>query len=476
VGALVIAHIALATVFAAITPYRAMGTLSGVQSVDRTATFNVDIGAPDERAHVNYVQRLLDGKGVPVFDAERSTTDKTYRTEAYEFHQPPLYYGLAAAWCKVVGAGNLYDPAVGLRLRVLNALIGGTTVLGTFFAALWGFKRVDLSLGAALFPALLPMNIALSGAISNDPLLFALMTWAVALMARAVRDGWTMKLAIAVGVLCGLATLTKTNGLALLPVALVAVLVPQVKRVSWREFATALAIVALLIGPWFARNARVYGDPLATNVFSKAFADTAQKSTIETLVHDKDPSFGYWTDWVGWWTARSFVGVFGYMDIWLNESGLGFQGPWLHSARSDQPQPGEQAPNALYRLVLAAFALLTLGWLVSLKEDWARKAKSVTVVNLTLVVVVLVMFFRFENEYFQAQARYIYPALAPISIGFASGAVTIFKKRPAWILGALCAGLLALDAVSILTISASFPDRILHAPPEGYGQVTAGVQ
>ena len=437
----------LAIWFASITPYRTAGSIGRAPAPD--------IGAPDERAHANYIQELLDGHGIPTLDVDRMSTDKQYRAEQYESHQPPLYYLAAAGWCKVLGVSEVGDLTVGVRLRALNAVIGAATVVGVFFAAYWGFKRADVAVGAALFPALLPMNVSLSGAISNDPLLFALMAWTMAFVARALRDGWTLKPALAVGVFTGMAILTKTTGIALLPVLLVAAVIPQVKRPNAAQLTAASLGIVVLAGPWLARNQATYHDPLATTVFNKAFDDTAHKELIQQLPGGE--GLGYWTNWVGWWTARSFVGVFGYADIFLNEAG------------TSKTEPGS-APNTLYRVCLAVLAVLALGWLRSLGEPWARDAKPVTIVNATLVIVVVLLFLRFNNVFFQAQARYLFPAIAPIAIGFGSGVVALARKRSSVLLAAIGAGLMCLVVYSGVRLSDEFAKRSAPMDPGNGGR------
>src|SRR5579862_7909840 len=140
IWALVIAvvHAGLAAVYAAETPYRTPGRLliNGGARV-------VDVGAPDERQHANYVQDLLDGKGFPVL--RPGVLDAG---EHIEDHQPPLYYLAAAGIAKTIGVTDVGDPAA-LRIRWLNAFIGGGTVLGVFYLGLWGLGRPDVALGAA---------------------------------------------------------------------------------------------------------------------------------------------------------------------------------------------------------------------------------------------------------------------------------------------------------------------------------------
>jgi len=463
--ALVVAHFALAATYASITPYRQPGALLGLGLARKIG----DIGAPDERQHVNYVIHLLDGKGFPVF----SPTDP-HLGEDYQSHQPPAYYLLEAAWCKVTGVSDLTDRGNGLRIRLLNAFIGAGTVAGTFFLALWGLRRPEVALTAASFVAFLPMFTGLSGAVSNDPLLILLCTWILALTARCLRDGWSWKQVVLIGVLTGVALLTKTTALALAPVLLLAGFLgrrfpAQDKSDGAEETGNALGITSspsmamvaaaaglalVVVSPWWIRNQELYHDPLAIGAFNKAFTLSAQKSDMIAMIEALDPggSSGvtYWKDYIGWWTARSFFGVFGYMDIWMNERGTSFTGV-------SQKGP---APNTLYRFLLAGTVLCVLGWILAVSNPEWKDTRSVQIVNASFCVIVLLLFIRFNMQYFQAQARYLFPALGPIACGMAIGAAQLLSKRRQLALPIIAVVFLGVNLYAISILPQAFTDRI----------------
>jgi 4-amino-4-deoxy-L-arabinose transferase-like glycosyltransferase len=434
---LIAAHIVLALSYASATPWRQGGLVQINPSVER------DIGAPDERQHANYIFRLARGEGFPVFDPADPNLYETYQG-----HQPPAYYLLAAGWSKATMASELESKETGFKLRFLNALIGAATVAGAFFLGFWGFKREDVGLAAAAFAGLLPMAVALSGAVSNDPLLIALCTWVLALCARAIHRGWTWKAVLGVGFLVGLALLTKTTALALLPVLLVAALVPQEKKPTLAMAAALIGVVFVVAGPWLARNQNLYGDPLAMKAFNDAFTKTAQKDFIITLIQrseDSNPEITYWKDWVGWWTVRSFFGVFGYMDIWMNSSGTAI------SARD---------PNVLYRLLLMGAIVCGLGWLLASSKDEWKKNWPIQLMNGVLLAIVALLFLRFNLQYFQAQGRYLLPALGPIACGIAIGLVFFFKSRSQYAWTAIAVVLLGVNIYALSGLSAEFEKRI----------------
>ena len=465
----------LGAVYVAKTPYREPGMLryqGGVQVPD--------VGAPDERQHANYVAHLLDGKGFPVLRPGSPDLIETYQS-----HQPPLYYVIAAGWAKLTGA----DPhgESGRRIRYLNLLFGLGTLLGVFYAARWGLGRDDIGLAAVALAGLMPMFVALHAAVSNDPLLFLLCTWTVALCARGLRFGWGWKVALLCGVFVGLGLLTKTTALALVPtvgVALLAGMKLGAKRPGIGAWALALALPFLIGLPWMARNQNLYGDPFAIKAFTEAFVGSPQPHhvAIPGRLVAEDPVYweaanklleqepglqgrelidrlnaevgmtgaaraDYWTDWVGWWTARSYIGVFGYMDIFLMES-----------------RDSTETSDTTYRLILALLGVAAVGWLFHVRSGLDAQAKAFHLVQGTLLLVVVVLFVRFNLQYFQGQARYLYPAVSAISIGLGAGLCQLMGRRKdvAWVVAGVF--LAIVQALALQAIERGFADRTLAGP------------
>ncbi|MER3495654.1 MAG: hypothetical protein C4320_01825, partial [Armatimonadota bacterium] len=273
--------------------------------------------------------------------------------------------------------------------------------------------------GMALAVAPWPMLCALSGAVSNDPLLIALITWGFALLLRMANGRWTFGGAALFALVAGLGILTKTTAIVLLPVAGLAwILTPATNRRN-SALAVALILPLLIAGPWLIRNLQLYGDPFALRVFNEAFVGSAQKSQIQ----GDGGAFAYWIHWVGWWTIRSIIGVFGYMDIWLNERGT----------------PFSEGPNALYRVLflagnLAALAAAGLWRRPGLPEEARRFAR----IGFGFAGCVLVLFLLFNNRYFQAQGRYMLPAIAPLAATFVAGLGALLRGR--WALAGAIVG------------------------------------
>lgn len=426
--AIAILHLVLALVFASLTPYRAEGYVWSQGNAKA-----LDIGAPDERQHANYIARIARGEGFAVFNPKDPNLYETYQA-----HQPPLYYLIGGAWSKIVGA-DATQKHDGFKVRFLNALIGTGGVLGVYFLALWGFRREDIANLAVAFAAFLPMNIGLSGAVGNDPLLLTLCTWSLALAAKGIRDGWTTNLLLGLGMLTAATILTKTTGVALLPVLLIAAFL---RRPTVKQLAFVLIPVLLFVTPWWIRNQNLYGDPLAVNAFNEAF--TGSKQAKEFI--DSAGATTYWTEGVASWTSRSFVGVFGYMDIWLTDDSL------------------PMGAGGVYWLVQAVLAAGFLGWLYALSKADAQD-RRIHIVNAIFAAIVLLLFIRFNTQYFQAQARYLLPAIGPIACGVAWGLASLLRSRPAFAMLVVVFPLLVANAAALSKISAEFPKRIAGPMP-----------
>lgn len=436
-------HVGFAAWYASVTPYRTGGVVFLNPSNEK------DIGAPDERQHVNYVAHLSQGLGFPIFKPGDPDLYETYQS-----HQPPLFYLIATAWSKALGIGEFESRESGLKLRALNIILGAGTVAGVFFLGFWGLKNTEISLAAAAFAGLLPMFVALSGAVSNDSLLMLLCTWTLAVAALCMQSGWTWPRVITLGALLGLAFLTKTTALALVPTLIVVLFLKSEFRPGMAKVAASVGIALLFVAPWWARNQSLYHDPLAIKAFSNAFKMSAQKETIVQVIQMRDPGapaeLTYWKDWVGWFTARSFVGTFGYMDIWLNESGTA-QG---------------RGPNTLYRFFIALILGLLAASLVALSRERDRLLTPVHVMNAVFFAVVALLFVRFNMQYFQAQGRYLLPAIGPISLAIGMGAIFLAKNRPYVGIACVALTLVGLNGYVVSRLPSEFDKRTsTYFPP-----------
>jgi hypothetical protein len=202
--------------------------------------------------------------------------------------------------------------------------------------------------------------------------------------------------------------------------------------------------------PWFLRNLGLYGDPLGLSLFKKLFAD--EITTSQFIAQTSETPFNHWFNYVGWYTARSFYGVFGYMDIFLNERGIAYTGP--------PNSYGPNSPNTLYRLLLALTAVAALGFVLYLSKLKSAPERRVHLLNGTFLVLITLSFVAYNLTFFQGQARYFYPAIGPIAIGLAVGAIYLAKSKKYPVIGATIALLLFLNVYALSRLPGEFAKRL----------------
>jgi 4-amino-4-deoxy-L-arabinose transferase-like glycosyltransferase len=267
----------------------------------------------DEVRHFRYVRHILVYRELPVQSADGPRAQS---------HHPPLYYvlGALASWWVDVEQDVYYTPPTnphwdnrhwevsddnknqylhgadeafpfhGVTLAVyvvrwMTVLIGAGVVCITYFIG----REISpaqpaVAAGAAALVAFTPQFIYLSGAINNDiaaALAGAAVLWACV---RLVRRGPSWRADVMMGVLYGLALLTKFNLLVLLALIELAYVLAVWRSRSdersqtrpWRVFLRGnlivLGLTALIAGWWFVRNQVLYGDPAGLSVLNDLWA------------------------------------------------------------------------------------------------------------------------------------------------------------------------------------------------------------
>jgi 4-amino-4-deoxy-L-arabinose transferase-like glycosyltransferase len=164
--------------------------------------------------------------------------------------RPPAYPYLLGAVYRLTGDSQTAG-------RLVGALLGAVTVVLVYALGrlVWSHTAGLVAAGvAAVFPPMVAVSTALLSEALFVPVALAA---AVALVAH-LRGPPRVAPALALGALCGLATLTRSNGAAVAIVAAVA-LVAAAPRGSRRgallPAAALLAAAALVVSPWVIRNA-----------------------------------------------------------------------------------------------------------------------------------------------------------------------------------------------------------------------------
>ncbi|MGH2892340.1 MAG: ArnT family glycosyltransferase [Solirubrobacteraceae bacterium] len=163
---------------------------------------------------------------------------------------PPLYSILLSGLSLLGGHGTLIQRSLGLVLGTVTLVLVGR--LG---------RRVGgdrLGVLAALLYAVYPVMIAVDGDLMSE-VLYGPLIAGMLLAAFALHDRPTIRRAIMLGAIIGLAALTRTEALLFLPCLLV--------PVAWRARASGRAVLAgagilacaVVIAPWLIRNEVAFG-------------------------------------------------------------------------------------------------------------------------------------------------------------------------------------------------------------------------
>jgi 4-amino-4-deoxy-L-arabinose transferase-like glycosyltransferase len=226
-------------------------------------------GLNDEASHLNYVHYLAQNKRFPVQHHHAREKDSFVRNE-FEYYQAPVYYLCGAGIELVVGKNHTL-----LACRLLSFLFGALSllVIKRIFSVL-SFPAA-VGNGAVLFTAFFPTHAYFCSVASNDSLSWLLALLVTLELAGLCRQdipfdpGRLRRSALYTGLLLGIGMLTKTSLLLFGPVVSGLFLYRffASRNRQWLlALAAVLCITAVLAGPWYLRNLRVYGSLFAFNV------------------------------------------------------------------------------------------------------------------------------------------------------------------------------------------------------------------
>ena len=426
--------------------------------------------APDEPAHWNYIAHIAEHGCCPRlasgdWDSEllaeltnqrfEQTTADQLNLLRYENHHPPLYYALAAPIFRSSG-GEI------VALRLWSALLGLGIVVNAYRCGrLLAPRRPALAALTALFVACLPQHLHLLASVNNDALAWLLIsqtTYACLRYLRRLslrREGqfvaalmiisgaflfltgnetrWLGALILVAGAaqlwlrhrddtradvwllgcLLGLIFITKTTAYLMLPLALAAVWLHLPNKREALRMVGWLLLPALLLGAsWWLRNIAVYGFPDALGLLQHNRVVVGQPRSSDWIL--ERGLLAYLGDLIRI-TYTSFWGQFGWMALPLNGWRLLF--------------------------TFAMTGVAAIGGLAALRSSQRSAAARLLLLQCALTGV---MFGIYNLAFVQWQGRYLYPALIPLALAWAWGALYLlhrFGRWASWLALALAASL-----------------------------------
>jgi len=373
--------------------------------------------APDEVWHYAYVRYLAEKHRLPPLDGDDSGAYQ-------EAGQPPMYYAVAALISGLAPDNDLeelmwHNPGFGyqaggtvndnknmlihteaerfpwhgavlaIRLaRVASLAFGLLTV-----AMAWGLgeeafpDHPAMAFGVAAMVALTPQFLFVCGVVNNDSAAAATATLVLWMLARVLNRGATLWRSVTIGIATGLAALTKTSLLLLLPLALLVLNTVTLRHQGVRS-AVALSSVLLLIacatgGWWYVRNALLYHDPLAVQVHMNTPWGRAVPASIKTILADLPAVY------------RSYWGAFGWGHI--------------------------QFPVGVYLAIGVAPVLSLTGWINALLHRCLPRRWAIFLLALTWWMLIGAALLEWMRRVEAPHGRLLFPAIAAQSLLLAGG-------------------------------------------------------
>lgn len=363
--------------------------------------------SPDEIWHYAFVQHLVTQGTLPVAEPNTSALWRQQGTQA------PAYYAAAALLTVLIDQSDFPelfaranphraigqpDTAINLNYlthhrqaesfpwrqsvlalhvaRLFSVFLGAVTVYAVY-RTLYLILPPQAALLGAAFAAFLPQFAFISASVSNDNAInaaAALVLWQLtAMLVEGPRPRQSRLLKL--GTALGLALLSKLSGLGLVGVSAAAILWLAWRSRSLRPILDAALWTGgpaiLLAGWWYLRNWRLYGDPLAWEMW---------EANILLRVIPAGPS-QILSELGG--LERSFWGLFGWLNLPYPASvylalrvvavfvALGLLLHVARAARAGYALRADRHASTAPHASLAPYAFLLL-WLLVLTSSWLR--------------------------------------------------------------------------------------------------------
>ena len=361
--------------------------------------------AHDEWAHFRYAAHIAENLSLPD-PGQRLTTE----FEFDEASQPPLYYLLASVPMLAVDTEDGYEPSVN-RYAKWGAIQGGVNfTLHDYAAEAWPWSGTllalhlgrlvsiiisvfglyvtyalarmlspsasDIALIATGIQAFAPQYVFISSVMTNDILLIVIETVFLYLALRILIKGPTLRLTLLLGLVTGLALLTKYLALALLPLAVITLILaawfhrkqPGNRRRLAISLGAMLGLIFVIGGALLLRNLQLTGvwiprDPVSQGAILAGLTEDGLLNLNLRTIPDA-LRYGFETYWVsfGWGNVGAPDWVYG---IWLVVLLVGLIGLilWFRS------EIARQSRRLLLVLLLFIIVIISLPLLRELLHD-----------------------------------------------------------------------------------------------------------
>jgi hypothetical protein len=433
---------------------------------------NPVLESPDESFHFFVIKHIVDYRSLPV---QREEVRGLWEQEG---SQPPLYYLIGALLVSGIdlsdaetllwhnpqanigdplnpGNKNLYIHPPVQRfpwhgavlaihvLRFFSLALGAVTVVLICCTTHLVFPdQGGLSIAAAATAAFVPQFLFITSSVNNDNAMTCLGTLSLYSLLRLVREGAEADFRsrgfgglrwIGLGVVIGLALLSKLSALALLGMAGAVVLMVAWHQRSWRVLVQLMIRVGgpivVISGWWYVRNMLLYGDLGGLSAMWEVVG-RREGFGIDLWGEFRGLRYSFW-GLFGWFSIALPIWIYRVLDVFtiLAVAGFGLEiGRWLR--------------RGLWRGAWNACRFREPGW----GAAYRPLAMGLMAVWLGVVFVSLV---RWTSLTEGSQGRLLYPALAPIALFTVLGLRSWLGRDARWAVSvAVAATMMVLGSVA----------------------------
>jgi hypothetical protein len=363
----------------------------------------------DADAHLYYVEYILNNRSIPLAN------------EGWQTHQPPLFYLVSAL---VMSLSRMFfaESRALYSLKLIPFLCGVGQICLAYFAARMVFpnSKAKQSLSVVI-TALIPMNIYISSYLSNETLSAFLISLAIFITILILNSNYhSPKLYCVLGLVIGLAILTKITALTVLPVVFLVLLYKlfSEEKCSITRLGKGLGLMFLVIivvaGWFYARNWMHFG---------KIFVTGWDYSLVSPWWQDPGfHTYKYFCQFGKVFTVPYFAGTYSLFDsLYSTFWGDAFFGG--RSAYMSRPPWNYEYVSAVYILAIPATLAILIGMVCAIGH-MIRAADKVWLLMLGSLFAVAhsIVYLNLRFSYYcHAKAFYSLGVILPIGLVFAFG-------------------------------------------------------
>ena len=281
-------------------------------------------------------------------------------------------------------------------VRFLSIVMAGAGVYLTYLIVRAVLpENPALSLGATAIHAFTPMVVFIAGSVNNDNLVVPLSSVALLMLLRLLRrQDLPLRRALGryvlLGLVLGLAALTKASSLALTLLTALVVTVRALRRrlrsvengnvAGWKEFiggglATLLPLVAIA-GWWYVRNLHLYGDLTGLNAFIEILGKRDVPAGLSQLWRERYSFLaGYWGNFGGL-NVPMPSWVYRILNAGVVVAGLGLVARFVRARVRDIriQRPERRIETSQVQIWVPGFVLCIL-WALGVLLPWIQWAR-----------------------------------------------------------------------------------------------------